>query len=362
MDEKYSLGDSGNDSVEYFSADYSTARTRFRDAVAKAGGRLDVLPLDATGPEGERLTIDIGWFGSDSPERVLVHTSGLHGVEAFPGSAIQLQFLDELPETQQDTAFVIGHVLNPYGMAWLRRFNENSVDLNRNFLSEGEAYEGAPAAYPRFDSFLNPASSPSRDFFWLRAAYLIVRYGLPMLKESIVSGQYDYPQGLFFGGKKLEQGARLYQEWVQEHLGMAERVVALDIHTGLGKSGEDTLLVEEDAYERARGLFGDRVAPFDAHRGVAYEIFGGLHLMVPRVLPNARVDFVGQEFGTYNPIHVLHALREENRWHHHGGGDVSHPTKTALKEAFCRDQSSWKLKVLRRGRELIKQGVLALGG
>lgn len=25
------------------------------------------------------------------------------------------------------------HVLNPYGMAWLRRVNENNVDLNRNF-------------------------------------------------------------------------------------------------------------------------------------------------------------------------------------------------------------------------------------
>ena len=186
---------------------------------------------------------------------------------------------------------------------------------------------------------------------------------MPKLKQSIAGGQYEYPQGLFYGGKQLEQGARLYQEWVREHLAMAERVVALDVHTGLGKSGEDTLLVEETDYEWARSLFGDRVAPLDADRGVAYGIRGGLHLMVPRILPGKdRVDFVVQEFGTYGPIHVLHALREENRWHHHGEGGVNHPAKKALKEAFCRDEESWRLKVLSRGRELLSQAELVFEG
>ncbi len=62
---------------------------------------------------------------------------GLHGVGGFPGSAIQLQFLNELPEVRRGGAIVLGHILNPYGMAWIRRFNENNVDLNRNFLAEG---------------------------------------------------------------------------------------------------------------------------------------------------------------------------------------------------------------------------------
>ena len=114
-------------SVEYFSPDLTAARARFRKAVARAGGRLDVLALDAQGPDGEDLTIDIGRFGTDTPKRVLIHTSGLHGVEGFVGSAIQLQFLDELPEIAQGDAIVLGHILNPYGMAWLRRFNENNV-------------------------------------------------------------------------------------------------------------------------------------------------------------------------------------------------------------------------------------------
>ena len=349
--------------MEYFSPDFMAARARFRDAVARTGGRLDVLALDAKGPDEEGLTIDIGWFGTDTPERVLIHTSGLHGVEGFVGSAIQLQCLDELPEIAQGNAIVLGHILNPYGMAWLRRYNENNVDLNRNFLAKDEAYEGAPESYADLDSFLNPTSPPSRDFFWLRAAWLVARHGMPKLKQSIAGGQYEYPQGLFYGGKQLEQGARLYREWVREHLATVERVVAVDVHTGLGKSGEDTLLVEETASERTRTSFGHRVAPLDADRSVAYDIRGGLHLMIPRILPGEdRVDFVVQEFGTYGPIHVVHALREENRWHHHGEGGISHPAKKALKEAFCPAEEAWRRKVLDRGRELLGQAELVFEG
>ena len=350
----------GKDSMknsEYFSPDYSTARTRFRKAVDQAGGRLDILKLDAEGPDGGDLTIDIAWFGAETPRRVLVHTSGLHGVEGFAGSAIQLQFLEEMPTIPEGDAIVLVHILNPYGMVWLRRFNENSVDLNRNFLMADESYEGTPEAYPQLDAFLNPPNPPSRDLFSLRAAWLIVRHGMPALKEAIVTGQYEYPSGLFFGGKRLEQGARLYLDWVRTHLSTSDRIMALDVHTGLGESGEDTLLVDEKMYERARSLFGERVAPFDADQGVAYEIRGGFHTMIPKVLSDAQVDFVGQEFGTYGPTHVLHALREENRWHHYGGGEIDHPAKQHLKDTFFQNEEPWRTKVLTRGRELLGQAV-----
>src|SRR5687768_663923 len=132
--------------MEYFSPDYSTARDRFRAAAAKANGRLEVLPLDCTGPAGETLGIDLAWFGAAQPRRAILHLSGLHGVEGFAGSAIQLQLLDNLPELSDNSALIIVHILNPFGMAWLRRVNENNVDLNRNFLA-GESYQGAPATY-----------------------------------------------------------------------------------------------------------------------------------------------------------------------------------------------------------------------
>ena len=77
-------------SLNYFSPDYFIARDRFRECAARAGARLEVLPLEAKGPDGQELTIDIAWIGTDTPNRLLVHSSGLHGVEGFAGSAIQL--------------------------------------------------------------------------------------------------------------------------------------------------------------------------------------------------------------------------------------------------------------------------------
>ena len=74
-------------------------------------------------------------------------SSGIHGVEGFFGSAVQLAFLDSLPPNWQPppgTKFILLHALNPFGFAWRRRFNEENVDLNRNFLLPEEAYSGAP--------------------------------------------------------------------------------------------------------------------------------------------------------------------------------------------------------------------------
>src|SRR6266566_8058396 len=122
-------------SERFFSPDYFAARDRFRELVRTGGGRLETISIDAKGPKSEDLSIDIAWFGVASPRQVLLHSSGVHGVEGFAGSAIQLQLLSDLPRLSKDSALVIVHVLNPYGMAWLRRFNENNVDLNRNFLN-----------------------------------------------------------------------------------------------------------------------------------------------------------------------------------------------------------------------------------
>src|SRR6058998_1186854 len=144
-------------SAKFFSPDYFTAKRRFREMAGKAGGRLEFLPLDAKGPNKEELGIDIAWFGNANPRSVLLHSSGLHGVEGFAGSAIQLQMLDDLPSLPTDAALVVVHALNPYGMAWLRRVNENNVDLNRNFLAD-ETFSGVPPTYAVLDSFLNPQS------------------------------------------------------------------------------------------------------------------------------------------------------------------------------------------------------------
>ena len=348
------------ETARHFSPDYLTARARFRAKVQAAHGGLAQIPIDARGPAGEALTIDIGWFGAARPRQVLLHSSGIHGVEGFAGSAIQLQLLDALPRLEPDSAIVLVHLLNPYGVAWLRRANEDNVDLNRNFLGPDEAYSGAPAGYGALDPLLNPPSPPAWDFFYARAIGQVIRHGMTALKQAVANGQYDYAKGLFFGGKRLQQGPERYQAFLRERLTGAGRVIAIDVHTGVGDYGEELLLAEEEEFKAAQRVFGARVSLADADRGAAYRIRGGYEKMLARVFPSADLHFVAEEFGTYRPIHIVRALREENRWHHWGGGTPGHPAKHALRDAFSPEDEAWRQAVLARGQSLLREAVMAL--
>jgi hypothetical protein len=249
-------------------------------------------------------------------------------------------------------AIVVAHILNPFGMAWLRRVNENNVDLNRNFLPDGN-YNGAPPLYAAVNAFLNPPNPPSRDFYLIKALALAVRHGMTAAKQAVAGGQYEFPQGLFFGGKRLEQGPQKYLEFLKARLASAERILAIDAHTGLGRHAEDMILVEPESHGEARHIFRDSVPRIDPRRNPAYQARGGLGPAVAQVAPGAHTLFVTQEFGTRNLISALHALREENRWAHYGTGAIDHPTKRALKQAFCPDDETWRAAVLLRGRGAI---------
>ncbi|HET7158608.1 MAG TPA: hypothetical protein VFI62_06410, partial [Burkholderiales bacterium] len=68
----------------------------------------------------------------------------------------------------------------------------------------------------------------------------------------------------------------------------------------------------------------------------------------------AQVDFVLQEIGTCAPLAVLHALREENRWHFYGDGRLDHPAKRRFREALCPADIEWRRKAVNRGVTLAR--------
>jgi hypothetical protein len=175
-----------------------------------------------------------------------------------------------------------------------------------------------------------------------------------------VSGQYEYPKGLFFGGSHLEEGATKYQAFIADNLRSVERLMTIDVHTGVGKYGHDMLMAQADYYQSLREIYGERVVPPDPVKTASYPVRGALDTMYARVLPRARVFPVTQEFGTYSPIKVLQALREENRWHFHGRGTLDHSVKHVLKRTFCPEDPRWRESVLKRGADLIERARRAL--
>ncbi len=342
----------------YFSVDYPQARQHFLAAATAADATLDCLELDGQALQGETLAIDIAWLGSLKPRQVLLHISGLHGVEGFAGSAIQLQVLAEPPVLAADAALILVHALNPYGMACWRRVNESNVDLNRNFPGSGQRWAGASQAYRAMDKLLNPHSPPAWDGFLAQVLVQILRHGLPALKQAVAAGQYDYPKGLFYGGTALQQGPRRFLKWLAEQLVHAEYVLAIDVHTGLGPWAREALFMEIPP-ETGLGLRTlMNLRPFTK---LPYIIQGGLGAALPATLPGVRVEALTQEFGTYPVLQVLHALREENRWHHYGGGALNHPSKRRLRKIFYPPSAAWRAAILEQGVGLLKQaaGVLS---
>lgn len=359
---------------DYFSPDYATARERFRAAAEAARAERISLSLAAVGPDASLLTIDIAWCGPRSARRVLLHTSGLHGVEAFAGSAVHIAALTRPPTLPPGCALLLVHVLNPYGMAWLRRANENNVDLNRNFLPKGERHGENHAAmlYDRLDALLNPPSPPVADFFKLRLLCCAARHGPRRLQQAIAEGQYRYPRGLFFGGHELQPGPAAYLDWLGQNLQQTEYLMAIDLHSGLGRFGESLLMAEPGVGvtpERALGAaLGQPVVALASDASRPYRVTGSMGTALPRVLPHARMDFVLQEIGTYGPLAVLAALRAENRWHHHGSGGLEHPARYELKEALCPSSPSWRRQAVENGLALLRAaaawtfGTLSCGG
>ena len=362
------------------------ARRWFSNSYAEAAGRFAIgcqdlisaghnvthqrLKLGMKGPEAEELAIDIAVIGSLDSGKVLMSSSGVHGVEGYPGSAIQLSIMDKLAKSEpfESHAVIFIHAVNPYGMAWWRRFNENNVDLNRNFLRLDELYSGVPDGYEEIKDFINPKTVPKKNeySFNIRALLLILKHGFSNLKQAVAEGQYEYPTAIQYGGSKLEQGPSMLIDWLNINLAPIKQIFAIDHHTGLGPSGHDTLLLplelrenDFDRFVELQQLFPGHIELLDAKSGVGYEIKGDIHQGLVNRFPNISWTYLTQEFGTFKPTKVIRASRDENRWTQWGdyvdeAGAKSHWTRLRLLRVFNPNDANWQNKIVIRGNTVFE--------
>ena len=358
--------------MTYFSPDYFTARSRWRSAAGRLGCRLESHEIEATSPTDQDLTIDVAIYGNPLAHKTMVISSGLHGVEGLLGSAVQLALLEQhftTAKLSSDLAVVMIHMLNPFGCAWYRRWNEDNIDLNRNFLVGDEGYDGTPPAYPLLDSFLNPQSPPDRfEPFLLKSLGLIKQYGMSTLKNTLPVGQYEFPQGLFFGGKDRSQTQIILTNHLRRWLGLSQQVFHLDLHSGLGKWGDYQLFAELMSDSPRCQLFAeyfdrDKIVTIDSKASV-YQPRGSLGNWCKSVFPDLTYDFLLAEFGTYSMLRVLKALRAENRAHLWGKvADRSYQdAKQELLEVFIPKSPKWRKLVVNQGIDLCLAGINTLNG
>ncbi len=351
-----------------FSDRYPAARARFLDAAADNGITVESLRHQLTGPHGENLFTDIAWIGPANAPTVLLLISGTHGVEGFAGSAIQTGLLQDGIATRlpPSLAILMVHAINPWGMAHLRRFNEDNIDVNRNGIDH-RALPPENPGYQRMAALLAPVDMNLASEFvaWSGLLWNSLRHGRQAVVSAISQGQYSHPRGLFYGGDDATWSSRILQGITVRHLGTAQHVIVLDIHTGLGAFGNAALMVSETrnplVHQRAARIWGDDKV--DARvKGTSVSVYLNTTLkdILAPLLPDTTVTPVTLEFGTVPRDEALIALRTENWLHHHGG--PGHPRydaiKTCLTSAFNPNSGEWQMLVWKQGREVV-ESVLA---
>ena len=258
-----------------------------------------------------------------------------------------------------DCAIAFAHIINPWGMAWLRRVNEDNADLNRNFLPPGEEYEGEPENYAKLDHLLNPTSmQKGREYYTIRAAWHSFRLGFAHAKQAVQEGQYTRPKSLQFGGSKLAESSQNFIAWCERNLTNVEQVVWIDFHTGLGPFGVDSLLVGENVNETAlKRRYGARIQPLDPKKGVAYKIRGGIQAGIEARFPDKEWTSITQEFGTIKPIPLLRLARAENRLTQWSGKPplrlLGSAERREMLDAFNPRSLKWRKMILERSRAII---------
>jgi hypothetical protein len=355
------------DPLELFPGDYRAARAAFLAAAADAGFtiRSERHP-GANGPGGHDLHMDMATAGPEGADALVV-ISGTHGPEGHCGSGIQAGLLRSGAAAgwaQAGLRVVLVHAHNPYGFAWNTRFNEENIDLNRNYVAD---WSGPLPANPGYDALAHAAAPPTRDAATLEAAQIALMeytrdHGYPALQHAMTAGQYRHPQGMYFGGTRSSWSRLTLKALLRAAVQGAHRVVVVDMHTGLGPSGHGEIICSTvpgtPAHAGLQAIWGDEIRTTADGSSVSADLEGTLDVALRPMLAPAQVHAVALEFGTEDPLTVFRATQASSWLHVHG--DPEGPDAGAIRaeclRAFFTDTPEWKRAVWTRGHDVVARG------
>ena len=345
---------------------YDVARQRFLDAAAIAGAEVTSFPHPDPGRDDEELAIDVAVLGPADAKDVLLVVSGTHGVEGYAGSALQSWWLDERSSQRPDAIrVVLLHAFNPVGFSWVRRVNEDNVDLNRNFVDWSDVPRNA--GYGEVADLLVPPSWSDETQQRTTAALMDVAgdVGLDRFQEIVSGGQYDHPTGIFHGGSAPVWSNRWLHEHLAEIVGSAVRLGLVDLHTGLGPWGFGELISHhgkgDAGYDRGTSWWGDVRSMHDGE-SVSASLSGDWLAAVDGLLPGVEVTSAALEFGTVDVFTVLQSLRADAWLHAHGDptADEAAAIRAQVRAAFADDDPAWLAALIERFDGVVDAAIRAL--
>jgi hypothetical protein len=351
-----------------FSNDYAEARAKFIAAAKAAGAQVQSVKHPLKGPAGESLFMDFAVLGPDEAENAVVITSGTHGPEAFCGSGVQVQLLS-MPEElakYRDTRLIFVHAHNPHGWAWLRRVNEDNIDINRNYCDFEKPHPNNEA-YDEVRELFLP------EVFDDEAKAAILAWadenGMQKFATVALAGQRVDPQGIFYGGHKPVWSRKTMFSTLPALVSGQQRAVLLDFHTGVGEFGQGTILhlYDQDSPEDQlfKSWYDGKVAgemsevnydEVDATQAGAF--MSGFH----RVLPDHETYSLVVEYGTVGIQRVLFALIADNWLYAKGDPDsqTGQEIKQEILDTLYGNTPEWHAGVWEHGSWLIEKTALGL--
>lgn len=346
-----------------FGRDYEHCRARFLEAATAARAELSRFEHPGRGPHGETLSMDAAWLGPSDAEAVLVTISGTHGAEGQCGSGSQVALFESrlAEEVLPRIALLQVHAYNPHGFAWIRRTNEDNIDLNRNAVDH-EAPHPENAGYGELHDLLCPEEWDETSIRETSRALESWRNqrGAGNFQKAITAGQYRFPDGLFYGGTELAWSTQTFQALLKQRLSGRRRVAFIDFHTGLGPRGHgERILIPHPGTpgaERASEWYDGDLTSAELGTSSSSPL-NGVHLSAAdHVLPEAASTAIALEYGTLKMDEVLQALRADN-WLHARGDPTSEQgrrIKAQMLEAFYQDAPDWRRMVWERAEQTFR--------
>jgi hypothetical protein len=353
----------------HFSQSYAAARGKFLAATEAAGLDVESHAHPMLGRDGEPLAMDVVREGAHDARSLLILSSACHGVEGYCGSGVQVALLHDsawhAAVHDAGVAVLYIHALNPYGFSWWRRTTQENVDLNRNFHDFSRPLPANPA-YDEIAALLVPPTwPPSPEVNAAIARYLAER-GERALQEAISSGQYDHPQGLFYGGRNPTWSQVTLRQVLRQHATRCRRLGWIDLHTGLGPSGHGERIFacrdEAAALQRARAWWGDAVTSIYDGSSTSALLRGLMWMAAYEECAQAEYTGIALEYGTVPVMDVMNALRAD-QWlenHPEAGDELRRSIKQQVRDAFYTDTDAWKQRVLDQAFDAAHQAVAGL--
>jgi len=363
--------------VTFFHETYDECRAHFRRfaaSIQKQYGNVEISKLIVKSEIDPDLSIDTVYIpAQNEAKKLIIMSSGIHGIEGFAGSAVQRYFMSEVldGEMLQNMGVLLIHAINPCGFKYGRRVSENNVDMNRNFDINKDLFATKNEDYGKIDQFLNPQNKSKAGyfgnaFFFIKSVYYILHYSMKTLRESTLKGQYEIENGIFFGGSDFETQKGWLEHLILEKTRDYEYIFVIDLHTGYGERGKLHFLPGnvQDKKRKAllENLFKDIAIDWPNTEKQFIMVRGGFRDYVGNLIPDDK-KYIGTvfEFGTLNSHKIVGSVRSlqnvilENQGFHHGykNSKMEDIVKKRFREMFFPSSKLWRSQIMKQTSEIL---------